>query len=232
MKALKTLIYTENSKYQAGNRQIALAWIDSKNGTAESRESENEDYKKYGTFRNCLEEVGRFFEEDCKSIVYCVTKEQLVLVRKFIELVETKLKINIKEKSLIFETNSANIAAIRVSPFWMDCPLKRRVFLIFLRAGLYYKDTYKDDVINQTITAYYESKYGDYLSSSAGEAGKEKITNTIKNVTKGLEIFLDGYTEFSEDCLTVLANNFHTGFVNQFKEKLPEQIKDIMLFKL
>lgn len=203
-KELKVLEYRpcSVSQYPATNGYFALALIDRKEGYAETRVSKDEKLQNryYGkVFFKCREEFGNVFLADCKSIAYVHNAAFTPVIRDFMSQVEDKLNISAKEKSLFFETSNEKISAIRVSPFWLNCPMRRQAFTLFLRAGLNHK---LEVDIQEAINQYPFSK----------------------GILPFFELFLEGYSVFGEKTVKKLEADMHHGVVFNFKNVLREHI--------
>lgn len=204
---MKVLTFTENADYKPEVNHFALAKIDRKKSTCETRLSNDQDLAdKYGYSRLCLEEVGNFFQEDCKSIVHYhddIFGNYTQNIREFLSVIEKSLKID--KKGMVFGTEKT-VTALRVSPFWLKNTLRRRLFLILVKDG---KSFYKDAGLDKFFeNSQYCSKIKDFL-----------------------KVFLAGYTKFDQSCLDKNYKDFHNGIISQFKNKTEEQIKDVLMFK-
>lgn len=209
MKSLKKLIYTENSKYPLENGFFALGLIDRKKQLAENRWTDDEKLQnRYGTLaRKCREEFANLFQEDCKSIVYCHAQDKYESLSAFINLVEAQLNIPDKQKTQVFSTQINTISAIRVSPFWLNCSMRRQLFTMIIRAGaIHYK---KDQSIIDTFKQY--------------ALGKTSI--------EGIELFLNGYYNFTDESRNILAGDMHKGAAFQFQNKSKEELIDKVITK-
>lgn len=208
---MKILEFTENADYGPEANCFALAKIDRRAGTCETRLSNDQDLAdKYGYARKCLEECGNFFQEDCKSLVHYhidnLRNDDLSSsIEKFLNIVEKQL--NLDKKSLVFKTDVPKVTAIRVAPFWLKNTLKRRLFLILVKEGKYFNEAAGLDGILADGRLY---------------------LCQVKNFFK---LFLAGYTKFDEKCLNRVYKNFHDGIVRQFTKLTEDQIKDILIFK-
>lgn len=210
-KEMKILEFTENADYGPEANCFALAKIDRRAGTCETRLSNDQDLAdKYGYSRICLEEIGNFFQEDCKSIVHYHSANlpednSSSNIRKFLELIEKQL--NLDKKSIVFNTDEPKVTAIRVAPFWLKNTLKRRLFLIIIKEGKYFNEAAGLDSILANGRFY------------------------LSQVQNFFKLFLAGYTKFDQKCLDKVYRDFHHGIVAQFKNLTEDQIKDILVFK-
>jgi len=208
IKELPILTYTENSPYGLPSGfKLSLGLIDKKEKTAESRLSEDENLaNKYGYFRACLEEANRCFTRpEDKSMIFHGHPNRSINIRNLISYFEDKL--NLKIKSQVFATNIETITAIRISPFWMDCRLKKTLLFILIRAGQEFK-------VNVPAGTLEHVAFASLL-------GSQDYLPKLKNM---IELFLDGYTKFNQTCLDILDSDFHKGIVFQFQDKSKDEI--------
>lgn len=193
--------YTEKSPYGLpGGFKFSLGAIDKKERVCWSRVSEDEALaNKYGFWRACLEEVGNFFRSEDKSLIFHGHPDRAANIKNFINFIEEKL--NLDKKCEVFETDVETITAIRVSQFWLDCPLRRCMLLNFIRAG-------------QDFATVNEESFQNLLNSN----------NYFSKTKPMLDLFFDGYVIFSKICLETFTANFHRGPVAQFLNLTSEQI--------
>lgn len=195
------LSYTENSKFPPLPGHLALAWIDKKKKSAESRDTEDKIFDRYlgRMFFSCLESWSNVFQENCKSILFCAENHTSKLA-EFLEKVETKLKIPAANRSQVFQTNNEKISAIRTSKFWLE-GMRLKVFPLFIRASIYYES---GGSINDAINKY----------------------PLAKKCLPFFDLFLSGYVNFDEEILETWKTDFHHGIIFSFQNKTKEQIID------
>lgn len=206
-KSLTILNFTDESVYGCPQKtSFGLGFIDKKEKKCRNRTSNDKNLSaKYGYMRSCLEEIGNVFSrpEDKSIIFYNVKEDKTENIRSFISYIETKLKLD--KKSEIFETNNSYITAIRVAPFWLSCPMRRRLYLILIRES---------------------QQYDSSLSLVAGLNDLCEKSGYIGYLKNLLNLFLSGYVFFTPKSLDILKKDFHKGIITQFSNKTKPEILD------
>lgn len=208
----KILTFTEKFDFAPSSAgYFGLAKIDRIKSTCAPVMSDHPDAERYNydLLYHCREVFNKVFNETIKSIFFTHVADATQNISSFINLVEDQLNISAKEKSQFFKTKDySNVSAIRVSVFWLNCPMKRQLLTLFLRAGRKYST---DKTIKDCI--FEEKNY-------------EKCWPAV-------ELFLDGYFGFNEKFLEVLKKNHQRGFVYCFSDKTKESIlENKLMFKI
>lgn len=202
---MKTLKYlkSETTHYTpAQNASWALALIDRKNGTAQSKEVDNEhaDTYKGKIFTKCREVFSKYISDNTKSILFYSTTENLAArISDLLTKVETKLKIPAATRSQVFATANPNITAIRAAQFWRADKLTWQMLTLFVKAGLCHEI---DQTVNQTIEKF----------------------DLIKHCLPFVKLYLSGYTKFSNVVMGKWQNNHSYGPIAFFCGSSKEQI--------
>ena len=101
-----------------------------------------EDDRYFGSYWDtCREQFAKKFLEHSFGF-FLSTNENTIAVPVFISSCENLLQLN--KKTIFFETDMKNVIFLRPSQFWMDCYMKRSLFTLLCRIGIFYK--------NKTIT--------------------------------------------------------------------------------
>lgn len=199
----KILTFTEKFDYAPDSGGwLGLCKIDRLKSTCEPIMTDHPDAQRYSydLLYKCREVFHKVFTQENKSILFTHPIDSSKKVSDLVHLVETKLNIPTKERSKFFRTTDyANVTAIRVSPFWLNNPIKRQLLSIFLRAGRKY---------------------------SAGRTIQDCLSDekNYKECWPAIELFLDGYYNFDQKIINVWKKDFHKGFVFSFLNKTKEEI--------
>jgi len=117
-------------------------------------------------------------------------------VAAFIHKIETQ-KLTITEITFFKHTDQQDVLWLKPSPFWLENPIKRSLFSLLLRCGIYYNTTNKD-AFEVAINSQ------DY----------SRITKPA------IDRFLSGYTIYSGVMPTTHIDGWHFRFITQKIENL------------
>lgn len=207
-----TILKLTHDGYMPTSGSFSLAKINASNKTCSSRYSTDEALQKRykSKFLHCREEYGNVFREKCYSILYAQPKYLHNNISNYINYIEKELKIPTKDQTLFYFTDNNETLAIKVSKFWVDGPssaLRRQIFTLFLRQGVNY-------------------------SSNSGESLNTSLNSYSDAIRPLLDLFLEGYVNFSESCLIDLREDMCYGIVSQFNYLDREGIlEEPMIFK-
>lgn len=151
---------------------------------------------------------------DEKFIGFSADNLDIHKLNEFWEYIETKLKISLKNRTILFNSNIKNTKVLKVSSFWSDNIIRKHAFSLFLRCGTYYQGDF-----NKSLNDY-------------------KLTKQVKNA---VNLFLNGYNKpnifvsplfnrnryFVDDLMENLEETF--GFVNYFKGLSDKEIKEMLV---
>ena len=118
-----------------------------------------------------------YFQEESTGIrrmLFCHTAHRCKNIAAFIFQIENKL--NIDEKTIIGPTQRYNISWIRLSPWWSSTSMKRSLFTIFLRCGVFYKikeDNFEDAVFSSIYTKNTKYAVQRFLEGNTRYNGKK-----------------------------------------------------------
>lgn len=201
LKLKKDWLYDpDNSKFRDGDGAFSLALINRKEGVVKVRDTSDEElHEKYNHFpwKKCREQFNLCWNEKSTSLIYCHEGNLSESIGEFISKFETKL--GLKELSQFYRTSYITMTAIKVSPFWVECPIRRQLFTVLLRAGRNYQ-------LGADIqTALDSTQYTQQLKSC-------------------IDLFLAGYHNFDQASKSYLEANFHNGIIWRFKNKTVEEI--------
>ncbi len=108
-------------------------------------------------FHTCRERFAEVFNSKTEGIYFAHEKGNGENVAQFIKKTEEILQINPQRRSRFALTNRETILWVGPSKFWTECPMKRSLFTILLRAGLSYKiktDNYEEALLKQSYASY------------------------------------------------------------------------------
>ena len=150
-------------------------------------------------FETCRERFAKQFNKDKKEFFFKHIPDKGIEIATFVNKIEDLLSLD--KKSKFSETNRNTILWVECSEFWSQCPMKRSLFTILLRAGMLY-ETKKDN--------FEESLF------------EEKYVNRTK---RAVMRFLFGFTEYSGP--PIVSNSgtgtgtvpYNTGWVTIFEKK-------------
>lgn len=110
-----------------------------------------------------------------KRMLFCHTKHRCKNIASFISIIEDKLQI--KEKTTIGPTQRYNISWINVSDWWTKTSMKRSLFTILLRCGVFYKpkeENFEKALMSSVYTRHTEYAVRRFLSGATKYTGKKK----------------------------------------------------------
>jgi hypothetical protein len=146
-------------------------------------------------FETCRERFAKQFNENKKEFFFKHSPDKGIEVATFVNKIEDLLSLD--EKSKFSETNRNTILWVECSTFWSQCPMRRSLFTILLRAGMLYET--KKDNFEESL---FSEKY-------------------VKRTKRAVMRFLFGFTEYSGT--SIVSNSgvipYNTGWVTVFEKK-------------
>ena len=118
-----------------------------------------------------------YFQEESSGIrrmLFCHTAHRCKNIAAFVSQLENKL--GIEEKTIIGPTQRYNISWIRLSPWWSSTSMKRSLFTIFLRCGVFYKikdNNFEDAVFSSIYTRNTRYAVQRFLEGNTRYTGKK-----------------------------------------------------------
>lgn len=137
-------------------------------------------------------------------------------VAKFINICEMLLEI--KTKSKFYKTDMKNVIFINPSFFWKRCYMRRSLFSLLCRQGMFFEK---------------ESKFENYLYGDVPDVNVEKISHSYSFARKtksAILRFFAGYHEY----VGKGPENYYVfpekhGWVHEFQDKKLSYIKEVLV---
>ena len=174
-----------------------------------------EDDRYFGSYWDtCREQFAKKFLEHSFGF-FLSTNENTIAVPVFISSCENLLQLN--KKTIFFETDMKNVIFLRPSQFWMDCYMKRSLFTLLCRIGIFYKN----------------KNFENQLFGEVEDVKIEKISDCYKfarNTKPAIMRFFGGYNQyigFGPDRDDIFPEKH--GWVQEFQNKNHDYIKKVLV---
>lgn len=164
----------------------------------------------------CREQLAKKFTTNSLGFFLSVEKTNVTSVPKFIHFCEKVL--HQRKFSRFYSTDLENVIFVKPSNFWKKCYMKRSLFSLLCRIGIY---------------SHTGDHYENYLFGQVDETRKDKIDMSYKyarQTNAALTRFFGGYTNYVGE-----GPNFSEyfpekhGWVEEFKNKSADYIKSVLL---
>jgi hypothetical protein len=174
-----------------------------------------DDDKYFGSYWDtCREQFAKKFLADSFGFFISVSDDKDCLV-KFIKQCEDLL--NIEQKSDFFETDMGNVIFIIPSKFWMPCYMRRSLFTLLCRNGIYYNKKNFERYLLGEVEHQTKDKIGNCLAFA------KKTRNAIIRFFAGFNNYVGSGPNFDE-----IFPEKH-GWVVEFDGKGQEYIKKVLI---
>jgi hypothetical protein len=164
----------------------------------------------------CREQFSKKFKKDCFGFFFSVKENHEEAVPNFIGKCENLLELNYKSK--FFKTEYKNAIFIRPSAFWKSCYMRRSLFTLLCRQGIF---------------SFIGARFEDILFGNVDDQNNNKIDASFDFARKTKNAycrFFSGYTTYvgaGPDFNEYFPEKH--GWVQEFKEKDSSYIKNVLV---
>ena len=164
----------------------------------------------------CREQFSKKFKKSCFGFFLSVEKDHLDAVPQFILKCENLLELTSKTK--FYKTECKNAIFLKPSPFWKQCYMRRSLFTILCRQGIF---------------NFIGAKFEDLLFGNLDDQNNNKVDASYEFARKTKAAYLrffSGYTKYV-GCGPNYNEYFPEkhGWVEEFKDKSSEYIKNVLI---
>ena len=174
-----------------------------------------EDDKYFGSYWDtCREQFAKKFLDDSKGIFLSVDDQKTNLLN-FIKKCE--LILNLNQKTQFYETDMSNVIFINPSKFWMPCYMRRSLFTLLCRNGIFYDG----------------NNFENYLFGYVQKGKVDKVNNCYefaKKTKKAIMRFFAGhnnYVGFGPNRDEIFPEKH--GWVVEFQDRSNDYIKKVLI---
>jgi hypothetical protein len=167
-------------------------------------------------FDTCREQFAKKFGIQSHGFFLSAEMNNLDSVPRFIRMCEDLLELD--ETSLYYLTDMKYIVFIRPAPFWKSCYMRRSLFTLLCRIGMYFFD---------------EKKFENHLFGNCTETKKEKVNSSYafaRKTEKAIIRFFGGHNNYigAGPDMDLYFPEKH-GWVIEFQEKNDEYVKRVLV---